>query len=119
MKNFFRAIGIIFALLFAWAGYVQNNDPDAITWYVIYGLAAFASILFIVNRLTFTVAIFIGLVAMVGTYSQWPLKFEGFAIGEGDIENIERGREAFGLLIIAFAMLVYALRIRFEKKIKI
>jgi len=119
MKNLFTAIGTIFTFLFAWAVYVQNNDPDASMWYVIYGLAAFASILFIVNRLTFTVAMILTFLAMVGAYFLWPVKFEGFTIGKGDIENIERGREAWGLIIIAVVMLVYALRIRFEKRLKV
>lgn len=118
MKIAFKLIGIIFAFLFAWAGYVQHNDPDATIWYFVYGLAALASALFALNRLTFTVAVFFCLLAMVGTYKQWPVTFEGFTIGEGDIENIERGREAAGLLIIAVVMLVYALRIRFKKRVK-
>lgn len=119
MKNLFTAIGIIFAFLFAWAVYVQNNDPDATMWYIIYGLAALASILFTVNRLTFTAAMFLTFLALVGAYFLWPVKFEGFTIGKGDIENIERGREAWGLIIIAVVMLVYALRIRFEKRLKV
>ncbi|MBU2945233.1 transmembrane 220 family protein [Zobellia uliginosa] len=118
MKYFFKILSSVFAVLFAWAAYLQYNDPDATTWYIIYGLAALASLLFVVNRLTFTIATFFCLLAMIGAYKQWPVQFEGFTIGEGDIENIERGREACGLLIIAVIMLVYALRIRFVKRIK-
>ncbi|HEA23599.1 hypothetical protein LCGC14_1636050 [marine sediment metagenome] len=116
MNLFFRLLGCVFAVLFSWAAYVQNNDPDATAWYIIYGFAAFASILFAIKRLPFVVAILLGLAALIGTYKQWPTTFEGFTIGKGDIENIERGREAFGLLIIAVMMILYALRIRFEKK---
>ena len=46
----------------------------------------------------------------MGIYN-WPEKFEGFTIGEGDIVNIERGREAFGVLIAALLMGIYAVRI--------
>ena len=115
MKNIFKGIGIIFAILFLWAAYVQNNDSDAATWYAVYGLAAVASILFVVNRLTSTIATLLSFLALVGTYFQWPLKFKGFEIDDGDIENIEQGREAFGLLIIAILMFIFALRIRFKK----
>ena len=39
------------ALLFiAWAAF-QYNDPDPFLWIVVYGLAALASILFLINRL--------------------------------------------------------------------
>ena len=116
MNIFFRLVGFVFAVLFTWSAYVQNNDPDAIIWYLIYGFAALASILFTIKRLALVVAISLGLVALIGTVIQWPTTFEGFTIGKGEIENIERGREAFGLLIISVMMLVYALRIRFEKK---
>ncbi|MUH37515.1 hypothetical protein D9O36_16815 [Zobellia amurskyensis] len=118
MKSLLKIVGVIFAILFAWAAYLQYNDPDATTWYIIYGLAALASALFVINRLPFFVAISFFLLAIIGTYSQWPEQFQGFTIGEGDIVNIERGREAGGLLIIAVVMLVYALRIRYEKRIK-
>ena len=118
MKSFFKIAGILFAVLFTWAAYLQYNDPDATIWYVIYGLAAVISVFFVVNRLSFVVAILCCLLSLVGAYKQWPVQFQGFTIGEGDIENIERGREACGLLIIAVVMLVYALRIRFVKRIK-
>lgn len=116
MKSFFKIVGSVFAVLFTWAAYLQYNDPDATIWFIIYGLAAFISVLFVVNRLPFLITIFTCLLAAAGAYSQWPAQFQGFTIGEGDIENIERGREACGLLIIAVVMLLYALRIRFVKR---
>ena len=119
MKVFFKVIGIVFTLLFIWAAYVQNNDPDATMWYLVYGLAALASILFVKNRLNFIIALILCCLSIAGAFLLWPEKFEGFAIGEGDIENIERGREAWGLIIIAMVMLVYALRIRYEKGLKV
>lgn len=119
MKNIFTGIGIMFTFLFAWAVYVQHNDPDASKWYVIYSLAALASVLFVVRRLPSTVAFLLCFLAMVGANFLWPEKFEGFTIGEGDIENVERGREAWGLIIIAVVMLLYALRARFEKRLKV
>lgn len=58
MKILFKAIAIVFAFLFAWVVYLQNNDPNASTWYVIYVLTAIASILFALNGLTLTLAVF-------------------------------------------------------------
>lgn len=119
MKNLFKLIAIVFAFLFAWAVYLEHNDPDASNWYLIYAMAAIASALFAINGLTFTLALFLCLLAMVGASFLWPLNFEGFIIGKGDVENIERGRQASGLLFSAVVMLVFALRIRFEKRLKI
>ncbi|NKI31935.1 transmembrane 220 family protein [Croceivirga thetidis] len=108
MKSFLKILAIIFALLFIAAAVVQYNDPDAIKWYVIYGMAALASILFVLGRLKFLWALFLfGFFIGFAIYS-WPVKFEGVTIGEGDIVNIERGREALGLLIAALAMGLFA-----------
>ena len=52
---------------------------------------------------------------MLATVFLWPDQFEGFTIGEGDIENIERGREAVGMLIVAVVFLIFSLRLRFQK----
>ncbi|KQC29419.1 transmembrane 220 family protein [Flagellimonas eckloniae] len=119
MKLFFKIFGIVFAALFVYAAIVQYNDPDALKWYVYYGVAAFISILFAVDRLkflwVFVLLLFYGFMA----FQTWPEKFEGVTIGEGDIVNIERGREALGLAIVACVMLVYALRLLLKRKSKV
>ncbi|WP_149276374.1 transmembrane 220 family protein [Pareuzebyella sediminis] len=119
MNVFFKALSIIFALLFIWAAYLQYNDPDALLWYAIYGVAGLGSILFAVNRLGLFLALILCLAYLIGTVALWPERFEGFTIGQGDIVNIERGREAFGLLIVALVFLMYGLRIYFSKKSKV
>ena len=48
-----------------------------------------------------------------------PEKFEGFEIGVGDIKNVEEGREAFGLLIIAMVLLIFAGRTYLARKSKV
>lgn len=112
MKLFFKVFALVFALLFLWAAILQWNDPDSFVWYLIYGGAVIASILFVYGRLPVAMALGFMLAYIVGAVFSWPDQFQGFAIGEGDIDNIERGREAVGLLITAAVMLVYALRIR-------
>ena len=119
MNNVFKILALIFALLFIWAAYVQYNDPDALLWYAIYGVAALTSILFALGRLNFITSAVLCVAYLVGTFLIWPDKFEGFTIGQGDIVNIERGREACGLLIVSAVLLVYALRIRLEKRLKV
>jgi len=116
MKNFFKLFASLFALLFLWAAIMQWNDPDAFVWYVIYGIPAVASVLFVFGKLSRGFAFLLSLGYLVGMVFAWPGHFEGFTIGKGDIINIERGREAFGLLITALVLLVYALRIRYTQR---
>ncbi|NJB70439.1 apolipoprotein N-acyltransferase [Saonia flava] len=116
MKVFFKILGFVFTALFVYAIAVQYNDPDAVKWYVIYGLAALASLLFALDKLKFLWAAFLFGFYIGFAIFVWPEKFEGVTIGEGDIVNIERGREALGLLIASGLMLVYALRIRYSSK---
>ncbi|MEM9000065.1 MAG: transmembrane 220 family protein [Bacteroidota bacterium] len=116
MKILFKTISLVFALFFVWAAVVQHNDQDAMQWYAIYGMAALASVLFALGRLKLLWAILLCVFYMVFAIYSWPKKFEGVSIGEGNIVNIERGREALGLIIAGILMLVYAIGIKFSKK---
>ncbi len=115
MQPFFKVFSIVFTILFLWAAYVQYNDPDALMWYAIYGLAALASILYYFKKLNLiaTMVLFVGY--LIGAFMLWPSNFEGVTIGGGDIKNIELGRESLGLLITATVMLLYAWRIKAKK----
>ncbi|AKA33988.1 transmembrane 220 family protein [Flagellimonas lutaonensis] len=112
MNKIFKVLGVVFAALFIWAAVVQHNDPDSTRWYIIYGMAAFASLLFASENLRFMWAVILFLFYAGFTIYSWPEKFEGVTIGEGDIMNIERGREALGMAITALIMLLYAFRIK-------
>ena len=115
MNTFFKYLSLLMAILFVAAAYVQWNDPDAILWYFIYGIAALASVMYFLGRLNFIVALVLGIGYIIGSVLLWPEKWEGIAIGDGEIENIEKARESLGLLITALFMLVYAIRIRLGK----
>lgn len=116
MNKFLKILAFIFFALFIYAAVVQYNDPDAVKWYAIYGMAALASILFAFNQLRLTWAIVLSGFYIGLTIYTWPEKFEGVTIGEGDIVNIERGREALGLLIAGVVMAIYALGLLTRKK---
>lgn len=116
MNTLFKALALIFALLFLWSAYVQYNDPDAFQWYLIYGVAALASLLFFFDKLGSMVGIVLSIAYFIYAIVLWPETFEGVTIGEGNIVNIERGREALGMCIVAGTMLLYALRVRYLKK---
>ena len=119
MKRFFKFLGGVFAILFLISAVLQYNDPDPLLWIAIYGIATIVTLGFLFNKVSYMVPAFVGLLGVIGFFLIFPEKFEGFAIGNGDIKNIEEAREAFGLLIIAIVMFVFALRIRCNNKSKI
>ncbi len=119
MKLFFKILAFLFALLFLWGAAVQYNDPDSMKWYAIYGMGALASLLFTFDRLKFLWALFLFGFYLGYSIYNWPDAFEGVTIGEGDIVNVERGREALGTLILAIVMLMYAVRVKFFSASKV
>ncbi len=108
MRLVSKIIALLFTLLFAWAAILQYNDPDAMLWYLFYGVAAMACLLFFFKRFQSILGILLGLIYLVGTFWVWPDNFEGLEIGKGNIDNVERGREALGLLIAALIMFFLA-----------
>ncbi len=119
MEHFFKVVGGVFAILFLISAVLQYNDPDPLFWIAIYGMATLVTLGFVFNRVSYIVPVLVGLLCVIGFFLIFPEKFEGFVIGQGDINNIEEAREAFGILIIAIVMFVFALRIRFKNKSKI
>ncbi len=115
MKSFIRILPLLFTVLFVWGAYVQYNDPDALSWIAIYVVAALASLLFYLNKLPFLVALVLGIVYLILAISSWPDQFEGVTIGQGDIVNIERGREALGVLILSVVLFAYAIELKRSK----
>ena len=103
-------------LMFVYAAYVQGNDPDPLKWYLMYGFAAFASLLFLFGRFRPIMGLIAFIFFAYTTYNNWPETFEGVGGVDGDFLkmgtdniNVEMGREALGTAIAAVAMLLYAL----------
>ena len=115
MNTFFKILGFLFAVLSIVSAALQYNDPDPIIWILIWGISAIISILFFLNKISFIVTMIVGVLSFMGFMYLYPSNFQGFSLKDGDIENIELGREAFGLLIIALVMFMYAFRIRYIK----
>lgn len=116
MKAIFKLLALVFLGMFLYALYVQINDPDATLWYFIYGIAALASILFLMNKLPFSIAVILFLGYVVGCALFWPEQYEGLSLAEGNVKNIEEGREAVGMLITAGIMMLYAFGVKANKK---
>jgi len=116
MNTVFKIIGFLFAALFLLSAGLQYNDPDSLVWIIIWGVAGVISLVFALNKVAYSVPLVFGILAFVGFIYLYPPEFEGFDLDAGDIKNVELGREAFGLLIIAIMMFVYAFRVRYVKR---
>ncbi|WP_224483203.1 transmembrane 220 family protein [Robertkochia aurantiaca] len=116
MKLLFKTLALIFALLFIWSAFLQHNDPDPLLWYGIYLLAAVLSILFVFDRLPVWLVFMVVLLFLIAGVMTWPETFEGVTIGQGDIKNIEEGREALGLLFTALILGMFGLRVWYIRK---
>lgn len=117
MKILFKSIGFLFAILFAVGAAVQYNDPDSLLWILVYTAAAIVSLLFALDKIGFVVPLLMGTLGIVGFIYLYPSDFQGFDLNDGDIKTVELGREAFGLLIIALVLLVFAFRIKKTSKV--
>lgn len=112
MNLSFKILGYLFAILFTVGAALQYNDPDSLYWIIIYGIAATISLLFALNKIGYILPLALGVVAFIGFLYLYPLDFQGFDLNDGNIEIVELGREAFGLLIISIVMLVFGFRIK-------
>ncbi len=107
-----RFLALVFALLFISAAILQYNDPDPFVWILFYAVAAISCLLFFLNRFYPILGLILGVIYLLAAFWVWPETYEGISIGSGDIENIERGREALGLLIVSVLMLFFAWQAR-------
>jgi len=119
MREFFRWLAFACMILFAMACFVQLNDPDAFIWIVIYAIPCVASLFFFLRRFNYPIGALLCLSYCIGGILVWPESYEGLTLAKGNLENIERGREALGLFIIALVMLIITYRTWAEKRSKI
>lgn len=113
-----RAADAVMLLLFTFGAAVQFNDPDPVRWIAVYGLAAIACLLSLVNRLHWAFPALLCVATLVWSAALAPhvvgrVPF-GDMFGAFEMKNvrIEESREMYGLLIIAAWMAVVAVRAR-------
>lgn len=98
--------GVMLVLFLSWAGF-QYNDPDALLWAAIYGIAALLTVLYLVGRSPSSASIaFASLCVLYAVYLAVRIILDREFIFE------EQGREMLGLLICAgwIAFLIYRSR---------
>lgn len=114
LKVLTGVIGVFFLL----AVVVQYNDPDPWRWLALYGAATLACALFLGDRLPRWLPAGVGLVA--AAWAAILLPDVAGRVGPGELfreigmdsPEIEVGREAVGLLLVAFWMAVLLVRTR-------
>lgn len=102
-----RIVALIFTVLAVISAVLQYNDPDALLWMTIYGLAAVLSILFfrgLRNTILYG-AVFI--IYLAGAIYLWPEEYKGVTMSMDYAPEVELARESFGLAVCAFAFLLY------------
>lgn len=112
MNLLFKILGYLFAILFSVGAALQYNDPDSLYWIIIYGIAATVSLLFALNKIGYVLPLVLGVLALIGFLYLYPSEFQGFDLNDGNIEIVELGREAFGLLIISIVMFIFSFQIK-------
>lgn len=104
--------GLIWAALFIIFGALQYNDPDAITWILIYAAAAVIGILTYYQKLSKVILWLMFGVFLIAAGLLWPDEYQGLTLDMGYSPAIEEARESLGLGICALGMIWLALRYR-------
>jgi transmembrane protein TMEM220 len=109
MRLFQRAFGALGALLFGAFASLQLNDPDALEWIAIYGLASVLCLAAALGRRTWPYGVMIPGVALLWALSLLPAILAQPVVwhavfGPGGMTyapGVEETREALGLVIVA------------------
>jgi hypothetical protein len=112
-------INTFFLILFLFSAFVQYNDPDPLSWIVIYGLAAFVCIFYLFKKIYWLIPAVTGGIAflwMIILFPEisntqetiiWP---DVFGRADMKTEAVEITREIFGLFLVFIWMAVLTLQ---------
>lgn len=116
VRRLWTIADVVMLLLFLFSVVVQVNDPDPLTWMIVYGLAAAACILSLRQSRRWWFPTAVGGLALA-----WASTIAPRVIGQvrfldmfGALEmknlGIEESREMYGLVLVALWMAVLAIR---------
>ncbi len=114
-----KIANLLFLVIFLLCVAVQYNDPDPVRWMVIYGLAALCCMLFAFKKLPVYLPVVTAVAALIWAVLLLPAVFgktipmrEVFSMIHMFSPGVEEVREIGGLSIVAFWMIVLALKTR-------
>lgn len=114
-SRFANIANYIFMSIFLLSAAVQYNDQDPLLWILVYGGAAIICLLWNLDRLHWAVPAVAGLAVFIWSASLFPgfwglVTFSDLFASVGmKSQLVEEAREAVGLLIIFFWMLVLSI----------
>jgi len=121
----YKIINILLALLFALFAYFQVNDPDSISWVILYGYVAVMAGMAAFER--FNLALLIPGIVIFTLYFLYltPGIIDWFASDDNlvgvemtdDKPYIEKTREAFGLLMALAALIFVFVQLRKQRSV--
>jgi len=121
----YKIINILLALLFALFAYFQVNDPDSISWVILYGYVAVMAGMAAFER--FNLALLIPGIVIFALYFLYltPSIIDWFASDDNlvgvemtdDKPYIEKTREAFGLLMALAALIFVFVQLRKQRSV--
>jgi len=112
MKNIlFATLNLLFGTCFIVFACLQFNDPDAMLWMILYGLAAVACLLFHLKRLPPKAAASYGtMILLIGLYLAFNVISQDQPLFGGNTDKLmggaEEGREMLGAFLISAWMTV-------------
>ena len=123
-----RVVNFLLAVVFLVFAFVQINDPDPLTWILIYGAMAVVCVMaiFAYYPMRFMIALLVAYMGYSFFYfdgvSEW-LKQENKAALFDDIAKmehwyIEEAREFLGLMICIAVLVMYIVRARKQRAIQ-
>ena len=122
-----KITNIIFASLFLFSASIQYNDPDPFVWMTLYGMAAVACILFLLNKKIWCLPgiiagiSFLWLISLFSALADSPTPIiwaDVFGRADMKTNSVELAREILGLFIVFIWMGVLSLVIFKEKNIQ-
>jgi uncharacterized membrane protein len=94
-----RILATILMILYGAATWVQQNDPDPMRWYAVYGLAALLCLMALAGKPQRPVMVLLGLAALVWAATLVPTILDVGAYSFNEVE-----REFGGLVVVGIGM---------------